>query len=164
MMIYPYKLIYSLLLLMMYFLPSFAQNEVVVLKKLAQKADVILIGKVVKKESGWNASKTRIFTKTTIKAEEYIKGTYNENLLEVVYPGGEIDGVGEIYTHMPKFEDNEEALIFLKKDKKKKTYKVLSGEIGKIKILTDNKSDEKITSSNLQLEALKKQIKSYIKR
>ena len=157
------RLLQFILIMLVFFLPAFSQDNPAVLKKLSQKADVILIGKVVKKESAWNTSKSRIFTKTTIQVEEYLKGKDNGNTLEVIYPGGEIDGVGEIYTHMPKFENDEEALLFLKKDKKNKAYRVLSGEAGKIKIQKDKKNNEKVPASNLQIQSVKKQIKSYIK-
>lgn len=157
------RLLQFILIMLVFFLPAFSQDNPAVLKKLSQKADVILIGKVVKKESAWNTSKSRIFTKTTIQVEEYLKGKDNGNTLEVIYPGGEIDGVGEIYTHMPKFENDEEALLFLQKDKKSKAYEVLNGEVGKIKIQKDKKNNEKVPASNLQIQSVKKQIKSYIK-
>jgi hypothetical protein len=133
-----------------------------VIKNLSKRADVILTGKVTEKKSSWNETKTRIYTKATVQVEEYLKGNSNGNYVEITYPGGEVGDVGELYTHMPQFEDNEEVLVFLKKDGKNGGYKVLNGEEGKITVLSDAKTKEKVTSSNLRIKDLKSQIKSFI--
>jgi hypothetical protein len=143
-------------------LTAFAQEEVTTLKKLSRGSEVIITGKVTAKESSWNQSKTRIFTKTTVQVDEHLKGSNGENSIKIISPGGEVGDVGEIYSHMPRFQDDEEVLVFLKKDKKDKEYKVLYGEEGKISIRSDSKSKEKITSINMPLKDLKSQIKKYI--
>jgi hypothetical protein len=130
------------------------------MKALAKGADVILTGKVVQQKSDWIQNKSRIVTRTTIQVSEYLKGDRNENTVVVNHPGGEVDGVGELYTHMPEFSDNEEVLLFLKKDTKSPEYKVFSGEDGKISLIR-NKDGEIITPSNISLNTLKMQIKSY---
>ena len=157
-----YKLLFLILVLLGFHFISFAQEESSRIKKLSKGADVILTGKVTQKKSGWNEAKTRIYTKATLQVEEYLKGNNNGNSVEITYPGGEVGDVGELYSHMPKFEDNEEVLVFLKKDEKNKGYKVLNGEEGKITVLSDPKSKEKVTSSNLRINDLKSQIKSFI--
>ena len=125
-------------------------------------ADVIITGKVSHNKSGWNENKTRIYTKTTVQVKEYIKGQNNGSYMEIMSPGGEVGEVGELYTHMPRFEDNEEVLVFLKQDGKNKQYKVLSGEEGKITVVTDGKTDDQVTRSNMQLQHLISQIKSFV--
>lgn len=156
------KFLFLLLFFLGFQLTVFAQKETSQLKKLSKGADVILTGKVSQKKSGWNENKTKIYTKTTLQVEEYLKGKTNGNSVEITYPGGEVGDIGEIYTHMPKFADNEEVLVFLKKDEKNKEYKVLNGEEGKITVLNDAKTKEKVTGSNLPIKALKAQIKSFI--
>jgi hypothetical protein len=141
---------------------SFAQKGESEIKKLSKGADLILTGKVTYKKSNWNESKTRIYTKTTVEVDEYLKGENSENYVEITSPGGEVGDVGELYTHMPRFKDEEEILVFLKKDKKSDKYKVLNGEEGKITVLNDEKTQEKVTSSNLRIKDLKSQIKNYI--
>jgi len=143
-------------------LPAFAQDESMIIKNLSKGADVILTGKVTQKESRWNESKTRIYTKTTLEVDEYLKGENNDNHVEVTTPGGEVGEVGELYTHMPTFKENEDVLVFLKKDTKNEGYKVLLGEEGKIKVIRDTKTKEKVTGSNMRLKELKSKIKSYI--
>jgi len=156
------KFIYLWLILFVLNLPSFAQEKSIVIKNLSGKADVIITGKVMQMESSWNASRTRIYTKTTVRVEEFMKGNNNENNIEITHPGGEVGDVGELYTHMPKFEYNEEVLVFLKKDEKNNQYKVLSGAEGKITVLEDAKTKEKVTSSNLPIKELKSQINGFL--
>jgi hypothetical protein len=140
-----------------------AQSETSEIKRLSKDADVILSGKVTQKESKWNDSKTRIYTKTSVQVDEFLKGNNNDNTVEIRTPGGEVDDVGELYTHMPRFENEEEVLVFLKKNDQSKEFKVLYGEEGKIKVIRDTKSKEKVTSSNMRLKDLKSQIKGYLK-
>lgn len=141
---------------------AFAQSDSFIIKKLSKKADVILTGKVTKKESSWNTAKTRIYTKATVQVDELLKGNNSQNYVEIIYPGGEVGDVGELYTHMPKFDKDEEVLVFLKQDKKTSAYKVLNGEAGKITVQEDAKTKEKVTSSNLRIKDLKAQIKGFI--
>ena len=155
-----------LFLLMLFFagltLTSFAKDEASKIQKLAKGADVIVTGKVKEKKSGWNENKTRIYTRATLDVDEYLKGKNDGNSVEITYPGGEVGEVGELYTHMPRFEENEEVLVFLKKDQKNKGYKVMDGEAGKIKVLSNPKTKEKVTSSNRSIKELKTEIKKYI--
>lgn len=130
------------------------------IKSLSKGADVILTGKVTKQQSVWTRNKSRIMTKTTIQVNEYLKGNGNSGSIVVNHPGGEVDGVGELYSHMPEFKNDEEVLLFLKKEKNSPDYKVFSGEDGKISIVKNEKG-EKVTPSNLSLSTLKIQIKRY---
>ena len=143
-------------------LTLFAQDEPARIKKLSQGSDVIVIGKVSQKESQWNESKTRIYTRTTVRVDEYLKGGDNGTFVEITSPGGEVGDVGELYSHMPRFENEEEVLVFLKRDIKTEDYKVLEGEEGKITFITDQESDRKVTTSNISISDLKTQIKNYI--
>ena len=157
------RLIYIWLILFALNLPTFGQERSIVIKNLSEKAEVILTGKVTQMESSWNASKTRIYTKTTVQVEEFIKGNSNENYVEITHPGGEVGDVGELYTHMPQFEYNEEVLVFLKKDLKNNEYNVLNGAEGKITVLEDPRTKKKVTSSNLPIKELKSQINGFLK-
>jgi len=136
-----------------------SQSEI---KQLSEKSDVIITGKVTQQNASWNESKTRIYTQATIQVDEYLKGNGNGSSLVVLYPGGEVGDVGEMYSHMPKFQDNEEVLVFLKKDEKSANYKVFNGENGKISVISDPQTGEKVTSSNVRVNTLRAQIKSYI--
>ena len=135
------------------------QSEI---KSLSKDADVILTGKVIRQKSSWNGDKSRIFTNVVVQADEYLKGEHSGNTISLVTPGGEVDGVGELYSHMPEFKNDEEVLLFLKKDKKTNQYKVSGGEEGKL-TLYKNKNGETVTSSNTKISFLKEQIKNLVK-
>jgi hypothetical protein len=162
-MINSYKFIFPWVLISVFTISALAQSDSAVIKKLSNKADVILTGKVTQKESNWNESKTRIYTKATVEVDEVLKGNNNQNYVEIMYPGGEVGDVGELYTHMPKFDKDEEVLVFLKKDKRNDTYKVLNGESGKMTVMEDAKTREKITSSHIRIKDLKTKIKGFLK-
>ena len=133
------------------------------LKYLSEGADLILTGKVVQQNSSWNEDRSRIYTNATIQVEEYLKGNNNEGSIVVTYLGGEVGDVGELYSHMPKFEDDEGILIFLKRDQRTSSYKVFNGEQGKLSIVYDKTTGEKVTTSNVQINSLKAQIKNFTK-
>jgi hypothetical protein len=132
------------------------------LKDLSKGADLILTGKVTKQTSSWNEDNTRIYTEATIQVEEYLKGNSNESSVVVKYLGGEVGDVGELYSHMPRFDNDEEVLVFLTRDKQSSNYKVFNGQDGKINIIEDPGTGEKFTTSNVKISSLKVQIESYI--
>ena len=157
------RVVFLLLFIFGVQLTSSAEDEQSKFKKLSKGADVILTGKVSHKKSNWNANKTRIYTKTTVEVDEYLKGKNNHKSVEITTPGGEVGDIGEVYTHMPTFEENEEVLVFLKKDQKDESYQVFSGEEGKIKVHKDAITKEKVTNKDMRFKDLKSQIKSYLK-
>jgi len=138
-----------------------AQTSQSELKNLSQNADVIITGKVTQQNSSWNETRTRIYTIATIQVEETIKGG-GQNHVDVRYPGGEVGDVGELYSHMPTFANNEEVLVFLKRDENSPAYKVLNGEEGKLTVIADPKTGEKVVGQNIKVNSLTSQIKSYI--
>jgi len=139
-----------------------AQQMTSNIESLSKEADLILTGMVVEQKSEWNKNRTKIFTHVTVEVDEYLKGANNQSRIVVSHLGGEVGDIGELYSHMPKFEDNEEVLVFLKKDEKNTHYKVLNGEEGKITIMSNPKTGEKVTTSNVRVNSLKTKIKSYI--
>ncbi|MBT8390342.1 MAG: hypothetical protein HKO83_05965 [Ignavibacteriaceae bacterium] len=141
---------------------SFAQQITTDLRALSKGADVIVVGKVTQQVSSWNEDKTRIYTRATLQINDYVKGNNSGNSVIVKYLGGEVGEIGEKYSHMPRFEDEEEVLVFLMKDEKSTDYKVYNGENGKIRVINDSKTGEKVTPSNVQVNSLKAQIKNYI--
>ena len=157
------NLFYAMVIVFSFYSTSFAQLTSSDVESMSKNADLIITGKVVEQNSSWNENNTRIYTQATIRVEEYIKGSNNSGSIIVSYPGGEVGDVGEMYSHMPRFENNEDVLVFLKKDDKNTNYKVVNGEEGKINVLMDPKTGEKVTTSNVQINTLKAQIKSYIK-
>jgi len=145
-------------------IPLLSQSIHTGLKSLSDNAEIILTGKVTEQKSEWNTDRSRIFTKVTITVEEYLKGSQNQGSITLTHPGGEVDEVGEIYSHVPRFYDNENVLLFLQKNKDNIGYKVLEGEVGKISLTVDKVTGEKMTSDRKSVSAYKKQIKSFVEQ
>jgi len=157
------QLLYILIVVVGSYLTSFAQVTSTEVESMSKNADLIVTGKVTQQNSSWNSDNTKIYTEATIQVEEYLKGNNNGNSVVVRYLGGEVGDVGELYSHMPRFENEEEVLVFLKRDNNNADYKVFNGEDGKINVIVDHKTGEKVTSSNVPVSSLKAQIKSYIR-
>jgi len=160
------RFIYSFVLIIafVFHLNIYSQEKSTVIKNMSKKADLIVTGKVMQKKSNWNESKTKISTITTLQVDEILKGNSNGNSIEITYPGGEVGDVGEIYSHMPRFHDNEEVVVFLQKDKKNSRFKVVNGEEGKLSIINDGKTNTKVTSLGFSIKSLKKQISNFLKQ
>lgn len=141
-----------------------AQNNQKKFKDLSENSDLIVEGKVIKQNSSWNQNKTRIFTEVTVQVDEYLKGNQGNKTIVVITPGGEVGEVGELYTHMPKFSNDEQVLLFVKEDKKDKSLKVSNGEEGKITLYEDKVTGEKVTSSSQKISKLKEEIKEYVNK
>ena len=154
--------LYLFLFLSGFCLTNFAQQEAVNLKELTTNSDAIITGKVTQQISSWNEDKTRIYTLATVQVDEYIKGNNSGNTVTIKCPGGEVGEVGELYSHMPRFENNEEVLVFLKKDGSSSDFKVSNGENGKISLIKDLRTGELMTNSNVRISTLKTQIKNIL--
>jgi len=152
----------TILMTFFLYLEGFSQSVQSEIKNLSEGADIILIGKVVKQNSSWNQDGSRIYTDVEIQAEEYFKGDYNQNTIVITTLGGEVGEIGELYSHMPRFSNDEEVLLFVKNDKKDLNYKVLNGEQGKLTLFDDKNAGEKITGFNMKISELKKEIKGYV--
>ena len=95
-----------------------AQMETNRIESLAQRADAIVVGRVTSVRSEWNADKTRIITKVSVDVDEYVKGDSATKTMVITQLGGEVDGVGELYSHTAAFSQGEDVLVFVKKDSK----------------------------------------------
>ena len=149
---------------MLFSIPSFAQSINTNLKTLSDNADIIVEGKVIQKKSSWDKNKTRIYTDVTLQVNEYLKGNKGNNTLVVKTLGGEVGSIGELYTHTPKFENDEEVLLFVKENKKDNSYRVFNGDEGKVTLYSDKVTGEKITASNKNISSIKSEIKSFVNK
>jgi len=122
---------------------SAAQAKILKTDKLTSLSEVIVVGKVNALKSEWTADKSRIQTSVTIAVDETMKGAVEGGTLTVVIPGGEVDGVGEWYSHTVGFKNDEEVVVFAMKDKAGR-YRVTSGEQGKFLVEEDAETGTKI--------------------
>ena len=124
---------------------------------LVRRADVIVIGKVAHTKSAWNADRSRITTTVTLSVDQSLKGGA-PGTVTIVSLGGEVDGVGEWYSHAAQFKLDEEVLVYAQRDAQGKL-RVSSGNRGKISIQRDEKTGRRVLPDGLPLERLVSQIK-----
>jgi hypothetical protein len=134
------------------------------IKNLSEGADMIVTGKVVDQKSEWSSDKSKIYTNVTIQVDEFLKGSNNQNRIVIKNLGGEVGNVGETYSHMPTFQDDEDVLLFVKKSTKDESLRVFEGDEGKLTLYKDKKTGEKVTSKNIKASEMKKEIKNYVEK
>jgi hypothetical protein len=137
------------------------QSEI---KNLSEGADMIVTGKVVNQKSEWNSDKSKIYTNVTIQVDEFLKGSNNQNRIVIKNLGGEVGNVGETYSHVPTFQDDEDVLLFVKKSTKDESLRVFEGDEGKLTLYQDKITGEKVTSKNIKASEIKKEIKNYVEK
>jgi hypothetical protein len=125
--------------------------------RLTHRADVVAIGRVKETKAEWNETRSSIRTRVTLNVEEYLKGSAG-NSFDVFVPGGEVEGVGELYTHMPAFSKDEEVVVFLEKDKRNR-WRISGGNQGKFSVATDKKSGKRVVANYWPTDEFKSQVK-----
>lgn len=80
--------------------------------KVDQAASIIL-GKCVRTESKWDASKRFILTYSTFRVEKAYKGQPVQEVT-IVTPGGEIDGEHQGTIGVPAFQEGADHVLFVK--------------------------------------------------
>jgi len=78
-----------------------------------EKAAAIVLGKVVSQQSGWDASNTRILTRTTFQVEKTLKGGAAQQIT-LVTPGGAVGDIAQEYVGVPRFAQGEEHVVFVR--------------------------------------------------
>jgi hypothetical protein len=134
-------------------LPLRAQEKVLSAEELSSSADVICIGKVDGVASEWNESRSMIRTRVTLVVDQYIKGSGQGPTLVLFVPGGEVDGVGEMYSHMATFKKDESVLVFAEKDRLGR-YRVTGGQQGKLNISHDEATGKAMVGGSRPLEEI----------
>ena len=107
--------------------------------ELTRKADVVVVGKVMDVRSAWSADRSRIQSTVTLAVVERIKGDGSQRSVTIFTPGGEVDGVGELYSHTARFKTDEQVLVFAAKDRQGRL-KVIGGEEGKLTVSKEEKT------------------------
>jgi hypothetical protein len=115
---------------------ALAQERQLSTEQLTTGSDVVVVGKVAEMKSSWTPDRSRIVTTVSISVDEQLKGAASGSTLAVVVPGGEVDGVGEWYSHSARFRRDEEVVVFARKDKEG-TLRIAGGSQGKISVIRD---------------------------
>jgi len=138
-----------------------AQPKAMTPEELTRRADVVAIGKVTATKSEWDENKSRIVTRATMSVGEYLKGNAG-NVMTITTLGGEVDGVGEWYSHVARFNKNEDVVVFAEKDKKG-NFRVTGGRDGKISITKDKSSGVSRVSEQMNLDDFRTRVKSAVR-
>jgi len=142
---------------------AFGQSNAAMAEQLAARAEVIAIGKVTGVESEWNETHTMIRTRVTLSVDQFVKGGSSQNALTIYVPGGEIDGVGEIYSHMPTFRRDEDVVVFAEKDRDNR-YRVSAGSQGKFLVEKNTTTGKAMIAGGRSLDDLKAQLNLVIQQ
>ncbi|MFI5252187.1 MAG: hypothetical protein ACHQQQ_07115 [Bacteroidota bacterium] len=140
----------------------FSQLKTINADNLIRQSDVIVQGSVKGRMAEWTPKHDKIQTRIVIGINQLMKGTVQGNSMTVVVPGGEVDGVGEWYSHVPRFDNDEEVVLFAKQDKGG-VYRVAEGEAGKFTVTIDSRTRSKVISNIGTLDAFSNKIKSTVK-
>ena len=118
---------------------------------LTKESGNIIIGKVVDTKSEWDKRKTRIFTYTTVKVTEDIKGVCCSYTITFKTPGGVVCEIGLKIVGAEQYDLDEEIVLFL--DKADDQYRAVGMMQGKFNVFEDsatgikkviNKSTDKV--------------------
>lgn len=124
---------------------------------LTRSSDVVVVGKVKELKSEWSPGKKAIVTRVTLDVNESLKGGSGQTLT-VLVPGGEVDGVGEWYSHTARFKKDDDVLLFAKKQGET-GFRVTGGEEGRMLIARDSKTGVSTVAGGITLDEMKKRVR-----
>lgn len=135
-----------------------SQERSLTTEQLAAGADLVVVGKVTGQRSFWTPDRKRIVTNIAITVDEQLKGTPQGSTVTVVVPGGEVDGVGEWYSHTARFMRNEEVVVFARRDKEG-ALRVAGGSQGKLTVTRDPERGSARVAGSRSLEELRAEVR-----
>lgn len=123
---------------------------------LTRGSDIVAVGKVKELKSEWTPGKRAIVTRVTLDVNECLKGNAGHTMT-VLVPGGEVDGVGEWYSHTPRFKQDEDIVVFAKRQGPSELC-VTGGETGKLVVTHDPTTGKRLVAGGLDLDQFKKRV------
>jgi hypothetical protein len=137
-----------------------AQSDFNSTEKLVRESEIVAVCKVTATTAEWDRTKSRIVTRVKMAVGEYLKGGAGE-VITVTCPGGEVDGVGEWYSHTARFTRDEHVVLFAGRDSRG-DLRVQGGASGKISIKNDEGTAKASVSGQMTLEDLKARIRTVV--
>lgn len=141
--------------------PLRCQSVALATEDLVQRADVIIIGKVTAMNSEWSRDRSRILTRVTISVDQHIKGEASENSVTIIVPGGEVDGIGEVYSHFARFKADEHVVVFAARDRRGQL-QVVGGDEGKATVRREEDTGRQVVSDNESLQMFTAKLKRIV--
>ena len=77
------------------------------------KAAAIVVGKCVAQESRWDPARNWILTYSTFQVEDTLKGAPAQQVT-IVTPGGRVDNIAQDVVGVPKFQQGEDHVVFVR--------------------------------------------------
>ncbi len=140
---------------------SRCQQSTAMIEDLARRSDVVVVGKVTGVRSQWSADRSRIISTVTLSVDQHIKGDVTQNSVEISTPGGEVDGVGELYSHMARFKTDEQVIVFAVKDRQGQL-RVADGDEGKLTVTKEVKTGRLVVGANEPLLLFTSRLKAIV--
>ena len=81
-------------------------------EQLAQRAQRVVISRVISSQSEWDGSHRRIFTRTEIEVEEEVAGQ-GLRRLTLIQPGGTVDNLTQRTFGLASLQPGEKVMLFL---------------------------------------------------
>lgn len=129
-----------------------SQERALQTAELTRQADLVVVGKVADMRSSWNPGRTRIQTAVTVAVDQQLKGNAGGGSLTILTPGGEVDGVGEYYSHTARFTKDEHVVVFARRSPDG-TLRVTGGEQGKVAVRQDQVTGARMVAGAMTLDA-----------
>lgn len=127
---------------------------------LARRADAIVIAKVTGLTSAWNSDRSRIYTTVTLAIDEQLKGE-GTGTMSISTPGGEVDGVGEVYSHVPRFKLNEQVVVFAQRDTQGR-FQLVGGIEGKMSVIIEESTGRQLVADHETLQGFAVRVKAIV--
>lgn len=138
-----------------------SQSKAVPTEVLTRRAEIVAVGKVTSLRSEWSDDRRRIVTRATVAVDEYLKGEQPQRSLVITIPGGEIDGVGETYSHTARFKKDEQIVVFAAADNQGRLG-VVGGDEGKMTVARDEITGLQMVADKEPLSAFTSRLKGVV--
>lgn len=102
-------------------------------RELAERSSLAGEGEVVSARSEWTPDGKRIVSRVRLRVEEAWKGEPGE--VELVVPGGSVDGLGQIVQGMPVFREGERVVVFAEGPERAAPHRVVGLAQGKFSVV-----------------------------
>lgn len=135
------------------------QSKAMSAEELTSRAAIVAVGRVTSLRSEWSGDRTRIVTQVTVTVDQYLKGNQQSRTLTITVPGGEVDGVGELYSHIARFRDNEDVVVFAERDARG-GFRITGGEQGKFTVTTETRTGKRVVGENQLLEVFTSRVQN----
>ncbi|UCE26906.1 MAG: hypothetical protein JSW52_11255 [Candidatus Coatesbacteria bacterium] len=83
--------------------------------ELVDNSSLVVTGEVDRIESFYGDDDL-IYSRAYVTVDDFVKGDYENYIVEVVYPGGTVGGTGMATSISPRFELGMQVVLFLKQD------------------------------------------------